>query len=205
MTRNENIRRIAVYSVYILVLSSLQVTFSDVFAFAGQTADFMLVFVVVVGYLFGTKDAAVVGLLTGLARDYYSGPSLGGGDDFSSATLGIGMLTFMYIGIASSILFQKTFHRRLVFGFVQVIMFTIIYKTMGHLLTFIFQIFAGKGFEYIPISSIIVGSVAPQIAVNFFIAGPIILLLRYLSPYKKGINRMLIDELDRSEKSWQIV
>ena len=44
------IRKVVVYAIYILLLSSLQVSFPDAFGFMGQTADLMFVFVVLSGY-----------------------------------------------------------------------------------------------------------------------------------------------------------
>ena len=40
------VRKIIVYAVYIILLSSIQVSFPDAFSFAGQTADLVFVFVV---------------------------------------------------------------------------------------------------------------------------------------------------------------
>ena len=40
------IRKIVVYAVYIILLSSFQVSFPDRISFLGQTADLMFVFVV---------------------------------------------------------------------------------------------------------------------------------------------------------------
>lgn len=205
MTRKERIRKIVAFSVYILTISSIQVTFPDFFTFRGQVADLMLVFVVMTGYFFGAFDGAVVGLMVGFIRDYFAGPSLGGGDNIPGATLGIGMLVFMYIGIFSAIFFTKTFHHRLLLGFVQILFFTIIYKSGGHIMSFLVQIVTGRGVEYLSVSHIMLSSVLPQIAVNLVAAIPVIFLIRYLGPYKKGVNKLLIEEMDRSGEAWQIV
>jgi len=205
MTRKERIRKILVFSVYILILSSVQVTFPDFFTFHGQVADLMLVFVVMTGYFYGPIDGAVVGLIVGFIRDYFAGPSLGGNSNIPGATLGIGMLVFMYIGIMSAIFFTKTFHRRLLLGFVQIFIFTIIYKVGGHIMSFLVQILSGRGVEYLSFSHIILDSILPQIAVNLVAAILVILLIRYIGPYKKGVNKLLIEEMDRSGDAWQIV
>ena len=205
MTRKERIRKIVVYSVYILILSSFQVTFPDFLTFRGQVADLMLVFVVMTGYFFGPLDGAVVGLIVGFVRDYFAGPSLGGNGSIPGATLGIGMLVFMYIGILAAIFFTKTFHRRLLLGFVQILLFTIIYKTGGHIMSFLVQIITGRGVEYLSFSHIMLDSILPQIAINLVAAIPVLLLIRYIGPYKKGVNKLLIEEMDRSGEAWQIV
>lgn len=205
MTRKERIRKIVVFSVYILTLSSIQVTFPDFLTFRGQVADLMLVFVVMTGYFFGSFDGAVVGLIVGFIRDYFAGPSLGGSGSIPGATLGIGMLVFTYIGILSAIFFTKKFHRRLLLGFAQIAIFTIIYKTGGHIMSFVVQILSGRGFEYLSFSQIVLDSILPQLAINLLAAIPVILLIRYLGPYKKGVNKLLIEEMDRSGEAWQIV
>lgn len=205
MTRKERIRKIVVFSVYILTLSSVQVTFPEFFTFHGQVADLMLVFVVMTGYFYGHIDGAVIGLMVGFIRDYFAGPSLGGSGNIPGATLGIGMLVFMYIGILAAIFFTKTFHRRLLLGFVQIFIFTIIYKVGGHIMSFLVQIITGRGVEYLSFSHIMLDSILPQIAVNLVAAIPVILLVRYMGPYKKGVNKLLIEEMDRSGEAWQIV
>ena len=63
------IRKIVVYTIYVFLLSSLQVSFPDAFGFLGQTADLMFVFVVLSGYFNGFWDGAVVGFVCGLIRD----------------------------------------------------------------------------------------------------------------------------------------
>jgi hypothetical protein len=205
MTRKERIRKIVAFSVYILTLSSIQVTFPDFLTFRGQVADMMLVFVVMTGYFFGSFDGAVVGLVVGFIRDYFAGPSLGGSGNIPGATLGIGMLVFMYIGIFAAIFFTKKFHRRVLLGFAQILVFTIIYKIGGHIMSFLVQILSGRGFEYLSFNHILLDSILPQIVVNLIVAIPVILLIRYLGPYKKGVNKMLIEEMDRSGEAWQIV
>lgn len=205
MTRKERIRKIAVFSFYILILSSVQVTFPEFFTLNGQVADMMLIFVVLTGYFYGPVDGAVVGLIVGFIRDYYAGPSLGGSENIPGATIGIGMLVFIYIGILSAIFFTKTFHRRLLLGFVQILIFTLIYKIGGHLMSFLVQIINGRGIQYLSFSQIVFDSILPQITINLITAIPIVLLIRYVGPYKKGVNTLLIEEMDRAGESWQIV
>ena len=55
------IRKIVVYTIYVFLLSSLQVSFPDAFGFLGQTADLMFVFVVLSGYFNGFWDGAACG------------------------------------------------------------------------------------------------------------------------------------------------
>jgi len=204
MKKKPLIRKIIVYALYIVLLSSVQVSFSDKLSLMGQIADLMLVFVIISGYLFGARDALVVGLATGFIRDYFSGPAYNGGSEGPSALLGVGMLLMLYAGILSAVLFSKTFHRRLPIGFVQVIIITVTYKLIGHFFTLMVQIITGRGSEYLSFAEIMAGSVLPQVIVNLLAAVPVILLLRYWGPYVKGINPNLAAETGSTEAIWQI-
>ena len=70
------IRKIVVYAIYIILISSIQVSFPDAFSLFGQTADLMFVFVVLAGYFNGFWDGAVVGFVCGLIRDVFSPPAV---------------------------------------------------------------------------------------------------------------------------------
>ena len=91
MSKKERARQIILYAVYITSVCCLQVTFPHVFLIFGRTCDLMLVFVVLAGYLFGTMDGIVVGLIVGMFRDYFSGPVIRGLDGAPVAVLGIGL------------------------------------------------------------------------------------------------------------------
>ena len=193
MNRKDRIRQIAVYAVYILFFSTLQVTFPNVFSFRGQTADFMMVFVILTGYLFGPIDGAVIGLIVGFLRDM-----------LASTTLGIGMMLLLYIGILSSILFSKQYHNRAALGFIQVILITLAYKVIGHFLFFSIPLLLEHDRSYLSVGKIVFDSILPQIAVNLLAAVPIILLLRFAGPYRKGYVRASEDRLSPREDAWQI-
>lgn len=168
-------------------------TFPQVLSFRGQTADFMLVFVILTGYLFGSVDGAVVGLCMGFLRDM-----------LASTTLGIGMLILLYSGIFSSLLFSKMFHSRATLGFVQVILITLIYKVGGHLYFYLLPLITSGDRSYLHMNAIIFDSILPQIAINLAVSIPIILLLHYLGPYQKGEKKMTDGERVSSEEVWRI-
>jgi len=203
MKKKQLARKLIVYTLYIILFSSVQVSFSGFFSLGGQVADFMLIFVIVTGYFYGAKDAAVVGMITGLLRDYFAGPSFEVTEDRQSAVLGLGMLILLYAGVLSSVLFAKTFHRKFQLGFIQVMIITVSYKIIGHIATFATQVFTGNGSQYLTLYEIISGSIIPQMIVNLVAAFPVILLVRYFGPYKNGINLKLIAEADESEGIWQ--
>lgn len=193
LNRNDRIRQIALYIIYVLFFSTLQVTFPQVLSFRGQTADFMMVFVILTGYLFGTMDGAVIGFAMGFLRDM-----------LASTTLGIGMLILLYIGIISSLLFSKKFHSRAALGFVQVILITFVYKTLGHLLYYFVPLLTVGDHMYLSVSTIMIDSILPQTAINLAISFPMILLLSYLGPYRRGEKRIADEDRLASEEVWQI-
>lgn len=153
----------------------------------------MMVFVILTGYLYGTVDGAIVGFCVGFLRDM-----------LSSTTLGVGMLILMYIGIFSSLLFLRKFHSRVTLGFLQVILFTFIYKIAGHLLYYFVPLLTSGDHLYLSLNAIMNDSILPQIAINLVISFPIILLLSYLGPYRRGEKRMAVEDKMASEEVWQI-
>lgn len=193
MNRKDRARQIILYTVYILFFSTLQVTFPSVFSLRGQTADFMMVFVIITGYLFGSTDGAVIGLIVGFLRDM-----------LASSTLGIGMMLLLYVGILSSILFSKQYHSRVALGFIQVLLITLAYKIIGHFLFFVVPLILEHDRSYLSLGTIVFDSILPQAAVNLLAAVPVILLLRFAGPYRKGYVRTSEDRRNTREDAWQI-
>lgn len=203
MNKKERARQIILYAVYITSVCCLQVTFPHVFGFFGRTCDLMLIFVVLSGYLFGTIDGIVVGLLVGMLRDYFSGPVITGMNNAPVAVLGIGLLAFLYVGILSSILFRTRFRRKYTLGLVQVAMVSAMYYTLGHILSWLYLKLSRNIASYHSIRYILLSSIFPQILVNVIAAVPILLLLRFVGPYKKGIKSGLIDGYSVEDRRWQ--
>ena len=102
MNQRKLIRKIVVYAVYILLLSSLQVSYPNRLGFGGQTADITFVFVVLTGYFYGFKDGVIVGLIMGLVRDCLAPIAIIGIDGTVHVTAGIGMLVMFLAGAVAS-------------------------------------------------------------------------------------------------------
>lgn len=175
MKRNDRIRQIAVYAAYIIFFTTLQVSFPDYFSLRNQTADFMLVLVVLSGYFFKTIDGAVVGLTVGLIRDVLAG-----------MTLGIGALLFFFIGILSSVFFSKAFHSRASLAILQIAIMTLGYKIIGHLWFYFMPILERHDTTYLSFQTVVFDSILPQLGVNLLIAIPMIFLIKYVGPYRVG-------------------
>ena len=176
------IRKIVVYAIYIILLSSLQVSFPDKFGFAGQTADLMFVFVVLAGYFNGFWDGAVVGLVGGLLRDVFSPPAVVGLDGEVRVTAFIGAFTLFAAGIIGSAFFTKRMHRNIPFSIVAVIFTTVCYKVAGYVLIYGWSMLAGaESSLYTPLTAFIY-SFLPQLLLNTVAAVPLMLLIRFLGP-----------------------
>ena len=203
MSKKERARQIIVYAVYVTSVCCLQVTFPHVFRLFGRTCDLMLVFVVLSGYLFGTKDGIVVGLFVGMLRDYFSGPVISGLNRAPVAVLGIGLLAFFYIGLLSSVLFRKRFRRKYNQAVIQVVFISAIYYSLGHICALIYLKMSQNIQAYHSLRYIILSSILPQILVNVIAALPLLLLLRFAGPYKKGIRTGLVDGYSMEDRRWQ--
>lgn len=203
MNKKDRARQIIVYTVYVTSVCCLQVTFPHVFRLLGRTCDLMLVFVVLSGYLFGTVDGIVVGLFVGMLRDYFSGPVITSMNDAPVAVLGIGLLAFLYVGILSSILFRTRFRRKYNLGLVQVAMVSAAYYSLGHILSWLYLKISRNITSYHSLRYILFSSIFPQILVNIVAAVPILLLLRFAGPYKKGIKSGLVDGYSVEDRRWQ--
>ena len=176
------VRKIIVYAVYILLLSSLQVSFPDVFGFAGQTADLMFVFVVLAGYFNGFWDGAVVGFICGMVRDVFSPPAVVGLDGEVRVTAFIGVFTLFAAGIIGASFFTRRMHRNVPFSIVAVIFVTACYKIAGYLLILGWNTLADvKTGIYTPYTALI-HSFLPQLLLNVIASLPLILLIRFLGP-----------------------
>lgn len=176
-----------------LFFSTLQVTFPHALSFRGQIADFMMVFVILTGYLFGTLDGAIIGFCMGFLRDM-----------LASTTLGVGMLILLYVGIFSSLLFSRQFHSRTTLGFIQVILITVIYKVIGHGINYFIPLLTANDRDYFSFGEIMLNSILPQIAINLAVSFPMILLLRYIGPYRVGAKRSSGEDRVNSEEVWRI-
>ena len=172
--RIDLIRKIALYAVYIILLTCFQVSFPDKLSFNGQIADLMFVFVVLSAYMFGFRDGVIVGIIVGVLRDSFAAPAV---IDFGGNTItsvGIGAFVMFSTAVFGATVFTIKIKRKVPFAFLTVLTATVTYKLSA--------------------SQIIIDSVGTQVLLNLACAIPIWLLLRFAGPYKKGINPALEDK-----------
>ena len=185
------VRKILVYAVYIILLSSIQVSFPEAFSFLGQTADLVFVFVVLSGYFNGFWDGAVVGFICGLLRDVLSPPAVVGLDGDVRVTAFVGAFTLFAAGIIGASFFTKRMHHNIPFSVVSVMFATFCYKAAGYLLIYGWSTLAGTGsVNYGPLTALVY-SFLPQLLLNTVASVFMILLLRFLGPvsFKGNANR----------------
>ncbi len=181
-TTNARVRKIVVYAIYIILLSSFQVSFPDTISLLGQTADLVFVFVVLSGYFNGFWDGAIVGFICGMVRDVFSPPAVLGLDGEVRVTAFIGVFTLFAAGITGASFFTKRMHRNIPFSIVAVIFTTFCYKVGGYLIIFGWSSMAGTTSTiYQPLTALVY-SLLPQLLLNTLTAIPIIFLLRFLGP-----------------------
>lgn len=202
MRRPQQIRKFIVYVLYLLLFSTVQVTFPGILTFYGIRADLLFVLVVLVSYMFGFYDGIVFGALAGIIRDYFSAPSITTLDGTVTTALGIGLFLMVAAAAYGSSFFTVRIERNFLLAFLSVVTATLLYKIVGHFLIFLWSNLV-PGLTYnMGLSQIITRSVLPQTVLNLIAAVPIYLLLRFLGPYKKGVNPVLIDEKRKGDNSW---
>lgn len=202
MRRPQQIRKFIVYALYLLLFSTVQVTFPGILTFYGIRADLLFVLVVLVSYMFGFYDGIVFGALAGIIRDYFSAPSITMLDGTVTTALGIGLFLMVAAAAYGSSFFTVRIERNFLLAFLSVVTATLLYKIVGHFLIFLWSNLV-PGLTYnMGLSQIITRSVLPQTVLNLIAAVPIYLLLRFLGPYKKGVNPVLIDEKRKGDNSW---
>ncbi len=176
------LRKIIVYTVYIILLSSIQVSFPEAFSLWGQTADIVFVFVVLSGYFNGFWDGAVVGFICGLLRDVLSPPAVVGLDGDVRVTAFIGAFALFAAGIIGASFFTKRMHHNIPFSIVSVIFSTFCYKAAGYILIYGWSVLAGTGSTIYGPFTALVYSFLPQVFLNSVVSVFLIVLLRFLGP-----------------------
>ena len=205
MDRRKLIRKIIIYSVYILLLSSLQVSYPNRLGFDGQTADLAFVFVVLTGYFNGFVDGAVVGLIMGIVRDCLAPIAAIGFDGTVHVTAGIGMLVLFLTGVLSSSFFTKRMHRNIPFAFVSIAFCTLVYKAAGHFLAYSWTVLAPAAGSYeLGFYEIVVRSCLLQTLLNIIAGVPLLILMRFAGPVSLSELRKSSDDVikNNEDASW---
>ena len=202
MKRSQKIRKYLVYALYLLLFSALQVTFTGVLSIYGIRPDLVFVLVVLCSYMFGFYDGVIFGALAGIIRDYFSAPSVTGIDGSVTTALGIGLFLMVAAAAFGSSFFTVRIERNFILAFVSVVIATLLYKGIGHLIIFLwFKVVTGMTYN-LSLNQILLKSILPQVLLNLIAAIPLFLMLKFIGPYKNGVNPVLIDEKRRGDNTW---
>ena len=174
-------------------------------SFHGQVADLMLVFTALAGYFYGFYDGIAVGIAVGILRDYFAGPAVNGLDGKPNPAVGIGLLVMFLTGALASSFFTVRMRRNVPFAFASVAFCTLVYKAAGHILIKLWTVLIFRHAYNLTIIDVLVDSILPQIMLNVIAALPIILLLRFAGPYRKGINPTLAAKGDTEDDLWLVI
>ena len=174
MTPRARLRLVLVYGAYILGMSLLQVTWPEVLTIRGARPDLALVFAAVAGYLYGTMDGAVVGLLCGFMLDMQSG-----------RILGLGMLSLMFTGMIPGLLFRRVFRKSALYAAAGVMVSAMLFHVSMYGLSYLFPTLRDIGRNLYLFNNIFWQNVLPSVLVDTAIAVPIALLVRRFGPYRK--------------------
>ena len=131
MNKVELVRKILVYTVYVLFLTCFQVSFPDKLSLNGQIADLMFVFVVLAAYMFGIKDGIIIGIIVGVLRDCFAAPAVVGFNGSVVSSVGIGAFTLFAVSVFSASVFTVKIKRKPAFALLTLICATLLYKVFG--------------------------------------------------------------------------
>jgi len=203
MSKVEIVRKYALYSVYILLLTCIQVSFPDKLSLNGQIADLMFVFVVLVSYYYGLIDGIVIGLIVGILRDCFAAPAIIGFNGNVVSSVGIGAFALFGVSVFSASVFTVRIKRKFAFALLTLVCATLLYKFFGHGIIFIWtKIFSGSLYR-LSFKELIIDSVLTQLLLNVIAFLPIYVLLRFAGPYKRLKNPKLQAQEGRgTDNSW---
>ncbi|MCQ2482170.1 MAG: hypothetical protein MJ153_01615 [Clostridia bacterium] len=196
MVNSSLIRKILIYFVYTMIIVCFQVSFPEVLTFNHQVADLMFVYVCLVGYFFGIKDGLIIGAVVGICRDVLATPILVGLDGKANTFYGIGLIVLLLISFFSANFFTKQTKRKFTFAMVDVIVMTVLYKSVGNIFVWLYNVLIVGNQYTVTLSQVLLDSITTQFIINFICAVPIYLLLRFVGPYKGGINPVLLNRTE---------
>jgi rod shape-determining protein MreD len=187
------VRAIGVFALYILLLGLLQTTVLSRLNIMGSAPDLLLVFSILAGYMFGLRDGIIVGLAAGFMRDMLAGRAIG-----------LGMLLLMYAAILAAVLFRHWFRRNILLGLIQVILLTILYEASITCLSFILPMLPDVSFSLRALFLQRAAALPGHVLANVTCGAPLIFLLYFLGPYRRGTPKDDTEEAIVGDGVWRV-
>jgi rod shape-determining protein MreD len=191
--KHPKIRVIVVFTLDILLLGLLQTTLLSRLDILGSSPDLLLVFSILAGYMFGVRDGLIVGLSAGFMRDMLAGRAIG-----------LGMLLLMYAAILAAILFKHWFRRNILLGLIQVILLTVLYEASVMMLSFILPMLPDVALSLRGLFVQRLAALPGHILANVACGIPLIFLLYFLGPYKRGTPKDGTEEAIVGDSVWRV-
>jgi rod shape-determining protein MreD len=189
----EKVRAVLVAAAYILGLGLLQSTVFTDLRVLGSPPDLTLVLAILAGYLFGSTDGAIIGLFTGFFRDMLAGRAIG-----------LGMLLLMYIAILASVMFRKSFRHNILFGLVQILLLTLFYEAFITILSFAVLMLPNVSISLSELLLRQIQALPGHLSANLLAGIPLIFLLRFAGPYRRGKRRDGEEDPMVGESAWRV-
>ena len=186
----ERVRIFVIYALFIFIFSLVQFSTPDFVAFLDVKPDFLFVLTVLVGYLYGTNDAVVVGLISGFIKDAYAG-----------RFLGLSMLIFLYCGIIASLFLKKLLSRNLFMALVQMTFATMIYHVSLTAISVMFFSVTQSLQQYI--NWVALNRMFPAIVMNTIVAAVMYFLIKQFGPYKNSSLDLNSKENSIGDSLWE--
>lgn len=184
-------RQILVYSIYIISLTVFQFALSGWLVPISYMPDLVLILVVVCGSFFGSDDGMIIGILAGFLRDMMVG-----------RVLGLGMLLFMFAGLTASIFLKNSIRRNPLLTIIQVAAVSLIYEIVIVILTFLFPMLPDQVYSFDTLINLRYSDALRKILVNVVAAVPIMFLLHYAGPYRRGQQRTGMEDEGEGGHAW---
>jgi rod shape-determining protein MreD len=192
-SKHIKIRAVVVYAVYVFFLGLFQATLLSRVTILGSAPDLTLVLAILAGYLFGMEDGAIIGLAAGFMRDMLAGRAIG-----------LGMLLLMYSAILASIIFKQLFRRNVILGLAQIVIITIFYETVVMILTFIVPMLPDVSLKFSSLVLRTLYNLPGHLLGNLAAAIPLIFLLYFAGPYRRGSRKDEPVESIVRDSAWRV-
>lgn len=177
------IRKIIIYGLFVIITVVFQFGFHDLVLINGVRPDLFIVFCIITGYLYGTDDAIIIGIISGFLKDSFSG-----------RFIGLGILTCLFCGLFAAVFLKKYMNKNIFIALIQIVTGTIIYSITIYSTFYLFTDIDYSIIVYF--KWVLSNRVLPMLILNTTFSVLYYILLQVFSPYSK--KRSIYDEVIKS-------